>query len=112
MEGVLRAAVAGTLTLEFAMRLFLALGLLQRRELAFGKNNAVLGDLRLERLQPLLHRLEIMALPDRADAGGRDRKAQLAQFVGDADLAKRRKLQREFDQLVFELSMPKNVSSF
>jgi len=93
IEGVLGAAIAWALALKFAMRLFLALGLLQRDELAFGKNDAVLRDLGFERLEPLLHCLEIMALPDRTDASGRDRKAELAQLIGDADLPKRGKLQ-------------------
>jgi len=82
--------------------LFLALGLFQRDELTFGKNQTLLRDLGLERLEPFLHRLEIMALPNRADAGGRNRKAQFAQFIGDTDLAEGGPIERELDQLGFE----------
>jgi hypothetical protein len=86
----------------FAVRLLLALGLFQRDELAFGENEAFLGDLGLQGLEPLLHRLEIMALPNRTDAGGRNRKAQLAQFIGETDLAEGGPRERERDQLGFE----------
>ena len=52
------------------MRLLFALGLLQRGELAFGQHQAFLSDLGFERLEPFLHRLKIMALPDpRTPAG-------------------------------------------
>src|ERR687898_409412 len=47
IEGVLGAAVAWTLALELAMRLLLALGLLERGELALGQHQALLGDLDL-----------------------------------------------------------------
>src|SRR5271163_1514357 len=53
-----------TFALELAMRLLFALGLLQRGQLAFGQHQAFLGGLGFERLEPLLHRLQIMALPD------------------------------------------------
>ena len=78
---------ARTLALELAMRLLLTLGLLKRGELALGQHQALLGDLRLERLQPLLHGLKLVALPHAAHAGGRDRVAALADLVGDPDLA-------------------------
>src|SRR6185436_7853875 len=51
------------------MRLLLTLGLLKRGELALGQHQALLGDLRLERLEPLLHGLKLMALPHAAPAG-------------------------------------------
>ena len=85
------------------MRLLFALGLLQRGQLAFGQNQAFLGDLGFERLEPLLHRLKIMALPDPANAGRRDRMAELAKLVGDADLAISRLLQRKLDDDRFDL---------
>src|SRR5215213_6010665 len=77
------------------MRLLLALGLLERGELALGQHQALLGDLRLERLEPLLHGLKLMALPHAAHAGGRDRVAALADLVGDPDLAKGGLLKRQ-----------------
>ena len=79
------------------MRLLFALGLLQRGKLAFGQHQAFLGDLGFERLEPFLHRLQIMALPDPANASRRDRMAELAKLVGDADLAISRLVQRKLD---------------
>ena len=79
------------------------LGRLQRGELAFGQHQAFLGDLGLERLEPFLHRLKIMALPDAADASRRDRMAELAKLVGDADLAISRLVQRKLDDDRFDL---------
>ena len=67
-EGVLGAAVAGSLALELAVRFLLRLGLLQGRELALGEHQALLRHLGFERLEALLHGLEIMALPDPAHA--------------------------------------------
>src|SRR5215207_9235736 len=77
------------------MRLLLTLGLLKRGELALGQHQALLGDLRLERLEPLLHGLKLMALPHAAHAGGRDRVAALADLVGDPDLAEGGLLKRQ-----------------
>ena len=79
------------------MRLLFALGLLQRGELAFGQHQTFLSDLSFERLEPFLHRLKIMALPDPAHSGGRNRMAELAKLVGDADLAISRPVQRKLD---------------
>src|SRR5215204_791386 len=77
------------------MRLLLTLGLLKRGELAVGQHQALLGDLRLERLEPLLHGLKLIALPHAAHAGGRDRVAALADLVGDPDLAEGGLLKRQ-----------------
>src|ERR1700691_5355232 len=87
VERILGAAIARTFALELAMRLLFALGLLQRGELAFGQHQAFLSDLGFERLEPFLHRLKIMALPDPAHPGRRNRMAELAKLLGDADLA-------------------------
>ena len=46
-----------------------------------------LGDLGFERLEPFLHGLQIMTLPDAAHPGRRYRLAEFAKLVGDADLA-------------------------
>ena len=97
VERILGAAIARTFALELAMRLLFALGLLQRDELAFGQHQAFLGDLGFERLEPFLHRLEIMTLPDPAHPGRRNRMAELAKLIGDADLAISRPVQRKLD---------------
>src|SRR3954469_6293276 len=47
IEGVLGDAVARALAVEFAMGFFLGLGLLHRRHLGFGQDDALLGDLGL-----------------------------------------------------------------
>ena len=85
------------------MRFLFALGLLQRDELALGQNQAFLGDLGFERLEPFLYRLKIMALPDPTNASRRERMAKLAQLVGDADLAISRPVQRKLDDDRFDL---------
>jgi hypothetical protein len=69
------------------MRLLFALSLFQRGELAFGQHQAFLSDVGFERLESFLHRLKIMGLPDPAHPGRRNRMAELAKLVGDADLA-------------------------
>ena len=97
VKGVLRAAIAGALAFELAMRLLLGFGLLERRELALGEHQPFLGDLGLERLEPLLHRLQIVALPHPAHAGRRDRMTALAHLVGDADLAEGGLFERQVD---------------
>ena len=94
VEGVLGPAIARTFALELAMRLLFALGLLQRGQLAFGQHQAFLGDLGFERLEPFLHRLQIMTLPDPAHPGRRNRMPELAHFISDADLAVGRPVQR------------------
>ena len=72
IEGVLGPAIAGAFAFELAMRFLFALGFLQRGELAFGQHQAFLGDPGLESLEPFLHRLKIMTLPDAANAGRRN----------------------------------------
>src|SRR5262249_29470077 len=97
VEGVLSSAIARALALEFAMRLLLALGLLQRRQLAFAEHQAVLSDFGFEGLEPFIHGLQIVALPDAAHPGRRDRMAELTKLIGDADLTIGRSFQRELD---------------
>jgi hypothetical protein len=53
--------------------------------------------------QPFLHRLRVVALPDPADTGRRDRVAEFAKLVGDADLAISRPVQRKLDDDRFDL---------
>ena len=66
------SGIGAAFAVELAMRLFLALGLLQRGDLAFGQHQAFLGDLGFEGLESLLHRLQIMALPYSAHPGRRN----------------------------------------
>lgn len=103
VEHILGAAIAWTFALEVAMRFLFALDLLQRGQLALGEDETFLGDLGFEGLQPFLHRLKIMALPDAANAGWRDRMAELAKLVGDADLSISRPVQRKLDDDRFDL---------
>ena len=85
------------------MRLLCALGLLERGKLALGQNQAFLGDFGFEGLQPFLHRLQVVALPNPADTGRRDRMPELAKLVGDADLATSWPVQRKLDDDRFDL---------
>ena len=78
IEGVLRAAIARMLALELAMRLLLGLGLFQRDDLRLGQHQAVLGALGFQRLEPLLHGLQVVPQPHAAHAGGRDREPTLS----------------------------------
>ena len=70
VERVLGAAVAGALALELAVRFLLGLGLLQGGQLTLREHQALLRHLGLERLEALLHGLEVMALPHSAHARG------------------------------------------
>ena len=51
------------------------------------RNNALFGDLGLERFQPRLEVSQVVAKPDAAHPAGRHQHATLAQFVTDPDLA-------------------------
>jgi len=69
------------LAFELAARLLVALGLLERRDLRLAQHQALLRHLGLERLQPLLGVLQVVAQPHAAHAEGRDRQAALLQLV-------------------------------
>jgi hypothetical protein len=56
------------LALELAMRLLLGLGLIQRDQLGLGQDQAFLCTLGSQRLEPFLHRLQVVALPHVAHA--------------------------------------------
>jgi len=75
------------LAFEFAVRLFVGLGLLQRHHLRLGQHQVLLGAFRLPRLEPLLHGLQVVARPHAANAGQQNRATQLAHLVGNAGLA-------------------------
>ena len=55
VESVLRPAVAGALAVELAMRLFVGLGLLERDDLRFGEQDAILRHLGFEGLEAVFH---------------------------------------------------------
>ena len=82
IEGVLGAAVPRMLALELAVRLLLGLGLFQRDDLRLGQHQAFLGALGFQRLEPLVHRLQIVAQPHTSHAGGGNREPALPQLVG------------------------------
>src|ERR1700759_3947451 len=75
------------LAVELAMGLFVELGFLQRHQLALSQHPTILGDLRFQSLQPLLHRLQVVAHPNAAYAKRRHLGAALLQLVGGPRLA-------------------------
>src|SRR5438105_4198599 len=74
------------LALELAVRLLLGLGLFQRDDLRLGQHQAFLGAFGFQRLEPLVHRLQVVAQPHTAHAGRGDREPPLSQLVGNTDL--------------------------
>ena len=91
------------LALELAMRLLLGLGLFQRDDLRLGQHQAFLGALGFQRLEPLVHRLQVVAQPHTAHAGRGDREPALSQLVGNADLTEGRLLNGERNDGVLDL---------
>ncbi len=102
VEGVLCRAVARTLAVELAMRLVVLPRPLQSDDLGFGQHQAVLCAFGLECLEPLLHGLQVVALPDTAHAGRGDRQAALLQLIGHPDLAKGRLFGSELDDRLLD----------
>ena len=102
VEGVLGAAVTGTVAIELAVRFLVRLRLLQRGQLALGEDQAILRHLGLQRLQPLGHGVEVVANEHAADAGGRDPDALLGQLVGHPRMAPGRLLQDELEDAPFD----------
>jgi hypothetical protein len=90
IEGVLRAAVAWALALELAVRLLVARGLFQRRELRLAQHQTLLRTLGFQPLEPLLHGLELVALPHAAHPSRRHTQPAPLQFIGDPYLTPRR----------------------
>jgi hypothetical protein len=72
IERILGAAVTWMLAFELAVCLLLGLGLFQRDDLRLGQHQAFLGALGFQRLEPFLHRLQVVAQPHTAHAGGGD----------------------------------------
>jgi hypothetical protein len=60
IERVLGTAVAGMLALELAMGFLFGFGLFQRDDLRLGQHQAFLGALGLQRLEPLVHGLQVV----------------------------------------------------
>jgi hypothetical protein len=52
--------------------LLVGLGFFEGRDLRLGQDQTVLGDLGLERFQPLLHGLQVVAQPDKIMGYSRD----------------------------------------
>ena len=78
------------------MGFLVRLGFLQPRKLALGENDPVLGDLGFQRLKPLRHRLQVMALPDTTHPGRGHRQPALTKFVRHAHLTESRLLEGDF----------------
>ena len=55
VESVLRPTVAGAFAVELTMRLFVGLGLLERGDLRFGEQDAILRHLGFEGLEAVFH---------------------------------------------------------
>ena len=87
------------------MRLLLLLGFLQGRELAFREDSAILSHLGLQRLEAFLHRLQVVAQPDAADATWRDEQSAFAKFVANPYLPERWILHRKFTDGFFDLRL-------
>ena len=94
VERVLRPTVAGALALELPVG-FLSVSAFSKAASWPGEDQALLGHLGFERLEALLHRLQIMALPHPAHARRRDGVPLFAHLVGDPDLAEGGLIQRE-----------------
>ena len=91
------------LALELAVRLLLGLGLFQRDDLRLGQHQAFLGAFGFQRLEPLVHRLQVVAQPHTAHAGRGDREPALSQLVGNAGLTEGRLLNGECNDGVLDL---------
>ena len=103
VEGILCATVTGTFALELAVRFFVGLGLLQRGELALTQHQSFLRALGFQRFEPLLHGLEIVALPDAAHAGRRYVQPAPLQFISDSHLPPGRLGDRELHHRLLDL---------
>ena len=89
--------------LDLAVSLLLVLGFLQGNDLAFGEDQAILGDLGLQGLESPLEGLQIVSQPDASNAAGRDEEALLAEFIGETDLSPGRLVEGELDHRLFDL---------
>ena len=85
------------------MRLLVGLGFLEGGDLRFGQDQAVVGHLCFQRLEPMLQGLQVVAQPDRADAEGGDRHSLLGERVGDSGLAPGRLVDRHGYDRLFDL---------
>jgi len=85
------------------VRLFLGLGLLQRDDLRLGKHQALLGTRGFQRLEPLVHSLQVVAQPHTAHACGGNCEPALPELVGNADLTEGRLLDRQHYDGILDL---------
>jgi hypothetical protein len=90
LDGVMGAAVAGTLTVEFAMHFFVGLRLVQRHDLRLRQHQPLLGHLRLPRLEPVAQGLHIMPEPDTTHPRRRDGRGLFPELIGHTNLTPRR----------------------
>jgi hypothetical protein len=88
IKGALGTAVAGTFRFKLAVRFLFQFGAFERGQLRFGQHKPFLGGSGLQRLEALVHGLEIVTQPDAAHALRRHaQRVALEDFVGDTDLA-------------------------
>jgi hypothetical protein len=86
------------------VRFLFQLGPLQRAELRFGQHQPFLGGLCLQRLQALVHGLEVVAQPDATYPLWRDAEGvAFEHLVGNTDLAVSGQFQRQFDHRCLDL---------
>ena len=85
------------------MSFLIGLGLLERGDLRLGEQDAFLRHLGFERLETMLHRGQIVALPHAAHAGRRDRQPAPLQCLRDAHLAPGRLFDRQLNHRLFNL---------
>ena len=85
------------------LTLFKTARLFQRDHLRLGQHQALLGALGFQRLEPLGHGLQVVALPHAAHAGGRYGQPTFPQFVGDANLPEGRLFDGKGDDGVLNL---------
>src|SRR5260370_9165364 len=88
------------------MRLLIGLGLLERGDLGLSQEDAVLRHLGFERLEAVLDRGQVVALPYTAHPGRRDRQAAPLQRLRDPHLAPVRLLDRQPDPPLLALDRP------
>jgi hypothetical protein len=90
-------AVTWALALELPVRLLVGLRLLECGDLRLGQHAAVLGDLRLQRLQAMPHRRQIVPLPDAAPPPADTMIPRSASSLATRNLTPGRLLDREHD---------------
>ena len=85
------------------MRFLIGLGLLERGDLRLGQQDALLGYLGLECLEAVLHRGQVVALPDATHTGRRNRQPAPLQRFRHSHLAPGRLLGRQRHSRLFDV---------